>query len=64
MEQMRLEFSGESTEQIPEELRPFFKRSGNTFVPDITLWARSKMGTPPYPAARIQRRLARHFAEK
>ncbi|MFM7593451.1 MAG: hypothetical protein ACKO85_16790 [Isosphaeraceae bacterium] len=64
VEQMRLEFSGESTEQIPEELRPFFKRSGNTFVPDITLWARSKMGTPPYPAARIQRRLARHFAEK
>lgn len=64
VEQMRLEFAGDSSEKIPEELRPFLKRSENGFVPDLTLWARSNMGTPPYPAARIQRSLARHFAEK
>ncbi len=64
VEQMRLEFPGDSGDLIPPELRPYLNRTEAMQVPDLTLWARDAMGTPTYPAARIQRQFARYFAEK
>ena len=64
VEQMRLEIAADQAEKVPEELRPYLRRSGGMLVPDLTLWARARMGTPPYPAGRIQKKLARYFAEK
>jgi hypothetical protein len=64
VEQMRLEIPLNQAEKVPEELRPYLRRSAGMLVPDLTLWARARMGTPPYPAVRIQKKLARYFAEK
>jgi hypothetical protein len=62
VEQVRLDFPADSALRLPDEFQPFAVRQGDRAFMDLTLWSRRRMGVPPYPAARMQKALARWVA--
>lgn len=64
VEQLRLDFPTQSRQDIPQEFQPFLVNQADRLYLDLTLWSRSRLGVPPYPASRIQNGLARYVAEK
>jgi len=62
VEQVRLDFPADSALKLPNEFQPFTVRQADRQFLDLTLWSRRRMGVPPYPAARMQKALARWVA--
>jgi hypothetical protein len=63
VEQLRIDWPAELSDEIPPDYRPFLRQVDNDLVLDLTHWSRALFGVPPYPAQRIHRRLARWIAE-
>lgn len=62
VEQLRIDWPAALRNDIPIEFRPFLKAEGDDLMLDMTLWSRARFGVPPYPATRIQKRLAAWIA--
>ncbi|MFM1801958.1 MAG: hypothetical protein RJA81_1310 [Planctomycetota bacterium] len=62
VEQLRIEFPVADGSSIPSEFQPYVNGTSGSYVLDLTAWSRMTLGSPPYPAARIHRNLARYIA--
>ena len=63
VEQLRIDWPAELKSEIPPDFQAFLKPDQNDVVLDLTLWSRARFGVPPYPAARIHKRLAAWIAD-
>lgn len=62
VEQLRIDFPVADQSAIPPELRAYIKGSSGNYSLDLTAWTRHTTGAPPYPAARLHRKLAQFIA--